>query len=176
MDDYVSKPVVPAVMYCAVERFPAVCLVTEPVVASSAPNVAAHFKPSTRQPHLDIRDGAIRHGGEPLVIDWNAVKECLPDGLESVSEITNLIKEQAPELLAEIHCAVKTRDAKLLRRSAHTLKGSVIYFGVGPLVDAALTLENMGRTESFDGAAEAIATLEKELARMLLALAVGPTI
>lgn len=62
----------------------------------------------------------------------------------------------------------------MLGRSAHTLKGSVSYFGAEPLVQAALALEFLGRTESFDNATELLATLEQELIGVLSALDVGP--
>ena len=63
-----------------------------------------------------------------------------------------------------------------MRLSAHTLKGSASYFGAEPLVQAALALEVLGRTESFDNSTELLATLEHEVTRVLAALEIGPPI
>ena len=76
--------------------------------------------------------------------------------------------------MADIRHAIETRDAKLLRRSAHTLKGSVNYFGASTLVNALLALETHGHAESFDGIADALANVEQELAPVLAALEAGP--
>jgi two-component system, sensor histidine kinase and response regulator len=183
MDDYVSKPVAPDAMYQAVERFPAVCLVTEPDVGSSGPSAVAQRESKMNAPNSDSPDsipqnsdpsGGANPPDTPLAIDWSAAKERLPGGLSCVPEIADLLKEQAPELLAEIHRAIESRDANLLRRSAHTLKGSVVYFGADSVIQAALTLETMGREESFEGATGAAVALEREISRLLAAIAIGP--
>ena len=73
-----------------------------------------------------------------------------------------------------IRQAVESRDFKLLRRSAHTLKGSVNYFGAEALIQAALAIELLGRAESLDGITENLAALDAELVRFLEALDAGP--
>ena len=66
--------------------------------------------------------------------------------------------------------AIEARDSKLLVRFAHTLKGCVSYFGVEPLIEVALALENLGRTESFEGAQDLMDRLELEYSRFIAAL------
>jgi HPt (histidine-containing phosphotransfer) domain-containing protein len=86
-----------------------------------------------------------------------------------------LVKKEAPTLVADMRRGIETRDSKLLCRAAHTLKSSVNYFGAEALAQAALALENLGRTESFEGAPQMLATLETQLTRVLAALEAGPT-
>ena len=172
MDDYVSKPIAPAEMYRAVERFPALCLQGQAGVlaAPAAIPAAAMALPESGDP-ADTSDRSA--SGAPAAIDWNIAQVRL-GGLEILREMSNLVKLQAPKLLADIRSALELRDARLLRRSAHTLKGSVSYFGAERLVETALALELLGRSESFDGAPALLAALELELARVLDALETGP--
>jgi CheY-like chemotaxis protein len=176
MDDYVSKPITPAEMYRAIERFPALCLPAEATIhdskASDEPCAAEQPVSTDAPPSRDVNPQAA--GGELPAADWNVAKALLGDSPAVLSEFSELVKAQAPTLIAELHRAIETRDSRLLRRSAHTLKGSVKYFGAEPLAQAALALETLGRTESFDNAAGLLATLEQELARVLAALDAGP--
>ena len=182
MDDYVSKPITPVEMYRAVERFPAVCLAADargPTVSLSSPTTDESRSetwtgetPAAPQGPM-ARPDTIAFGMLPAV-DWNVAKERLSGGTEMLKEFAALVITETPILLADIRRALESRDSKLLRRSAHTMKGSVIYFGAEPLVQAALALENLGRAESLDGSTELLATLEQELARVLTALDLGP--
>ena len=89
-------------------------------------------------------------------------------------EFVELVNSQSATLMSDIRQAIATCNATLLRRAAHTLKGTVNYFGAESLVKAALALERHGREESFDGVAATLTTVEKELERFLKALAAGP--
>lgn len=173
MDDYVAKPIAAAEIYRAVERFPAVCLVGAPERRESPAAEAGPLAstppaaPPPSQPELVA-------GGAPVAIDWDVAKERLFGTAESVREFSDLVRSQLPTLLEDLRRAVETRDCKLLRRSAHTLKGSVTYFGADSLVRAALDLETLGRAESFDGIADKMGVLEAEVRRFQAALEAGP--
>ncbi len=173
MDDYVAKPIVPTEMYRAVERFPALCLPTlvPPPAASPIPIVSA-ANPS-RSPVLQFSPPA-DGGSSPPAVDWDVARAHLGSDPQVLQEFAGLLKSQSPTLLAEIRRAIESGDFKLLRRSAHTLKGSATYFGAEPLVEAALALEAQGRNETLDGATEKLATLETELGRVLAALDAWP--
>jgi len=162
MDDYVSKPINPVEMYRAIERFPALCLPADA-------GLRDHQAPA--EPQTADRRGSTN--ASPAV-DWKVANDRLGGKPEVLSELSALVKVEAPALLADLRRAIETRDFILLRRSAHTLKGSVGYFGAEPLVQAALALEILGRTESLDNSGELFATVERELTRLLAALDVGP--
>ncbi|HTN03866.1 MAG TPA: response regulator [Planctomycetaceae bacterium] len=173
MDDYVAKPIVPGEMYRAVERFPALCLPTlvPPPGASPTPTVPAAA--ASRSP-IPRSSPPANGGSPPPAVDWDVAREHLGSDPQVLQEFVGLLKSQSPTLLAEIRRAIEAGDFKLLRRSAHTLKGSASYFGAEPLVTAALALEAQGRNETLDGATEKLATLQAELDRVLEALDGGP--
>jgi CheY-like chemotaxis protein len=166
MDDYVSKPIAPAEMYRAIEQFPALCL---PASAEQLVGEAPHevHASEASQSHTDVMV-------QPAV-NWTVAKELLGSSADVLREFSDLVKKEAPTLLADMRRGIETRDAKLLCRAAHTLKSTVNYFGAVPLAQAALALENLGRSESFEGAPQLLATLETQLTRVLLALEAGPT-
>lgn len=178
MDDYVSKPVVPAELYRAVEQFPALCLPTEAKVRTASENSTPCLEVPSQKRKDESREPEARSDTIPAIsiaaIDWNVANERLGGGPNVLHEFSDLLKSQIPKLFADIRLAIETRDSQLLRRSAHTLKGSATYFGAHPLVQAALALENLGRVKSFDGASEMLALLDKELSLVQAALDIGP--
>jgi two-component system, sensor histidine kinase and response regulator len=89
-------------------------------------------------------------------------------------EFVELTQKEATAQLADIHRSIETRDFPQLRRSAHTLKSSVTYFGAERLAEAALAVETCGRTESLDGISKLMSILESEYARFVTALHAGP--
>ena len=176
MDDYVVKPIDPAEMYRAIERFPALCLPADAGLRKSEspaePLAAEQHGSAGASPSQNVTLPAA--GGELPAVDWNVARHRLGSGSEVLSEFSELVKAQAPALVADLHRAIETRDIKLLGRSAHTLRSSVSYFGAEPLAQAAMGLEILGRTKSFDNATELLATLEHEVTRVLAALEIGP--
>ncbi len=182
MDDYVSKPIVPADMYRAIEQFPAICLAGhDGLWNSSADNSnpterffgqSANVIPADPQGSKPLSDNSECDSLPP--INWTLVNENLGGGAEATREFSEVTKKETSAMLVEIRRAIETRDSKLLARAAHTFKSCVAYFGAAPLVQAALALESLGRTESFDGTSELVATLEQEHAWFLTALDVGP--
>ena len=169
MDDYVSKPITPAEMFRAVERFPAVCLSLD-VESQVAPECRTTSTPHDAETQVgEVQsDTTVCHTLPP--INWDVARERLAGGTDVLREFADLVKQEVATQRSQIHRAIETRDFKLLRRAAHTMKGSVAYFGAEPLVQAALALESLGRAESWDGCAELCLTVESELARFLAVL------
>ncbi len=182
MDDYVSKPIALAEMYSAIERFPAVCLPVDFHIQNPAEPAVVLTPGAAETRHH--RDSAGRSGSEhrsdaaaPVTvpaIDWDVAKRLLGNDTAVLTELADVLKSEAPQRLAEIRSAIEAHDCMLLRRAAHTLKGSSAYFGAEPLTQAALALEQLGKAESFAGAAETVEKLEQELTRLLAALDIGP--
>jgi two-component system sensor histidine kinase/response regulator len=83
--------------------------------------------------------------------------------LELLKEIAVLFLENYQEWLGELRQATAQGDAQMVERTAHGLKGSVANFGARKAVEAALTLENLGRGRNLTGAAESLAALEAAL-------------
>ena len=74
-------------------------------------------------------------------------------------EIAGLFLEDYPSLMTKIQQAVAANDAQNLERAAHSLKGSIANFGSDAAYQAALDLEQMGRSKNLEQALEAHAQL-----------------
>ena len=64
-----------------------------------------------------------------------------------------LMLEHADAQLASVHAAIADGNAQALKSAAHKIKGGMSTFGVPPVTDRALALENMGRAGTLEGAA-----------------------
>ena len=79
-------------------------------------------------------------------------------------------REDAQRLITDLRHGFTQADARLFQRSAHTLKSNSAMFGALKLSAMCKEMEEMGKTDLFDGAAERIATLEIEFEKVLTAL------
>ena len=83
---------------------------------------------------------------------------------ELLREIANLVLENYTAWLGELHEAVGRGDAHAVERTAHGLKGSVANFGAQAVVEAALKLENVGRSRDLTDVSASLQALETALA------------
>ncbi len=79
-------------------------------------------------------------------------------------------KVDAAKLIEDMHKAIAENDARLLQRSAHTLKSNSAMFGAVRLSAMNKNLEEMGRNATLEGAAEKIAGVEAEFELVKAAL------
>ncbi len=107
------------------------------------------------------------------VMDRDALLAELDGDEELLTELIETMRSEAPKLLHEVRIAVDSADAAAVGRAAHTLKGAVSNFGARRAADAALRLEQMGRSGTLQGVAEALATLEVEMRALEAELAEG---
>jgi two-component system, sensor histidine kinase len=80
--------------------------------------------------------------------------------------LIDLFLQDSSRLVEEISQAITDRDAERLRRSAHTLKGSVSNFPAGAARDTAARMEVIGFDGDFEAAREVFPLLEKEIERL----------
>lgn len=85
---------------------------------------------------------------------------------ELLKEIAQLFLEDYPKAMDDIRSAADRGDAKILERTAHGLKGSVANFGAADAVEAAKTLETMGRAQQLIEVQQVIRSLELALAAL----------
>jgi CheY-like chemotaxis protein len=104
------------------------------------------------------------------VLDWDSALNLMGNQPELLLSVAALFLTESARLLPEIRAAIDLEDGPLLRRLAHTLRGSADCFAAQPTVDAAQRLETLGRYERWDEAEEAWAALEVEVGRLLPAL------
>jgi CheY-like chemotaxis protein/HPt (histidine-containing phosphotransfer) domain-containing protein len=98
-------------------------------------------------------------------IDERALLERLNGDRALLGELIGVFENDCPRMLDAVRQAVEAGDAAALQAAAHKLKGSVANFSAGGAVDAAARLETMGKQRA-DGAPEAFAILETEIARL----------
>jgi len=86
--------------------------------------------------------------------------------IELLKEIAQLFVQDYPKVLEELHHAVNNGDAEAVERTAHGLKGSVSTFGARAAMEAARTLENLGRARQVEELQQVLHTLELALAAL----------
>ncbi len=72
----------------------------------------------------------------------------------------------APQQISTLRRALAKKDAAQVGKTAHLLKGALSIFGASRVVEAARSLEAMGRAGGLDGAAAAFSSLEGGFARL----------
>jgi HPt (histidine-containing phosphotransfer) domain-containing protein len=92
-----------------------------------------------------------------------------------VKKVVEAFIHQSPDLLSEIQGAIASSDSRVLERAAHKLKSSLSYFSAPSAADAAVRLEQMGRSGNLSGAEPVylrlktdVSDLEKALNRLLV--------
>jgi CheY-like chemotaxis protein/HPt (histidine-containing phosphotransfer) domain-containing protein len=162
MDDYISKPFDAEALYQIVAAAPAQACAAAgtpvAVEASHPPDTGGDDSPSPRDGELVNDEG---------VIDWQVARKNTANDDAMMEELVQIFLAEHKQMLADIHHAIETSDAVLLRRSAHTLKGSAAIFGAQQVFDAAMRLEMMGRENNFESAAQGLASLESRASRLV---------
>ena len=110
---------------------------------------------------------------EEAVHDRPALLTLVGDDEELLNEIVALFLREYPRLLGGIHAALASGDVQALQFSAHALKGSVGNMAAPRTLRAAMDLEAIARADRLPAAGEALATLERELSHLHIALT-GP--
>jgi len=148
MDDYIAKPVEVRSLRAALER-----------AASHNPSPAKQQTPETPGP---------AETDEP--IDWNVLaglRELQEEGEpDIIRKLFDLFVADTPHRLAAIRKAVENRNAAVLARQAHALKGSSAYLGARHMATLSATLQEIGEVGSLEAAASTLSQLETEFERI----------
>ena len=104
---------------------------------------------------------------DPSVMDWDAALKICAGDHALLRDIVEAFLEEQPRRLDEIRKAIDNHDYELLNRAAHTIKGSMRYFGAAAVFDRAFALEMMGANKSLEGAEEVFGLLKQELAKLV---------
>jgi len=146
MDSYVSKPIQARLLFEAIEK-----LAPAPPPAPTPASVVIVSE------KLPTRVEVPRARPSDKVFDKDAALAMIDGDRELFSELIGLFMTESVELLNQIQEAIAQRNAKLLERAAHSLKGSVAAFSAESARRVAQTLEGMGAKGDFDQA-EAVAS------------------
>jgi PAS domain S-box-containing protein len=104
------------------------------------------------------------------MVDWAMAKKAVRGDIQLLELIVETALGEIPQLLANIRRAVAAGDSPALRLAAHTLKGSIRYFGAQPVLESAQQLEDMGQNNQLETAAASLPALEQSAAELMCAL------
>ncbi|MDZ4662249.1 MAG: Hpt domain-containing protein [Pseudomonadota bacterium] len=97
-----------------------------------------------------------------MVINEKQLLENFENDWVLINELTSICILKLPEYLNNVMVAVANKDFAKLELHAHTLKGSVSYFGYEPLREASHQLEIAGREKKTGGLDIQLSTLQQE--------------
>ena len=103
-------------------------------------------------------------------LDWQGALEQVGGNEAILAELAGLFVTEYARHIEEMKRAIGHGDSTLLRRAAHTLKGSAAVFLANSTVEAALRLETMAREGDLEDVNEAFAALERAADELLPAL------
>lgn len=89
---------------------------------------------------------------------------------DAVSRMIDVFLEDTPNYLKSLEKAISDKDAQALMNLAHSIKGSARNFGASRLASVCKQLEDIGRSESTEGAVGLLSTLFTECDRVRAAL------
>jgi len=145
MDDYISKPI------------------RRKEVAEIIVKVAARFFKSVEMDEGQAASTADIYDSEALMEEFEGDKEIL-------AKIFEIFERDCDDRMPRISAAIQARDAELLEREAHTIKGGMGTCFAKTGFETANTLEQMGREGDFRDAEATFKKLESDLASLRKAL------
>ena len=139
--------------------------------------IAKPFEPAELDRVIDARrerpeppPAAPREQSTERVFDRAAALRGVGGDEQLLAEVAGLFLEECPRVMAAIRAAEAAGDAAEVHRRAHSLKGSVGFFGPGPVMDAARRLESLAGSGDPSGLGEEIGRLSYAVDRLIVCL------
>jgi len=150
MDEYIAKPIRARQLFQTVASV--MGLSSEPLPAPDLPSGGA-----TGLHRLERADE---------LWDLDVALESVKGDRDLLRIVTETYLEESPRLVAQMHQSLDQSDGARLNMAAHSLKGSLRFFGAEQGFQLAFQLELMGREKDFDKAAATLDTLEAFLSHL----------
>ena len=177
MDDYVSKPLEPKVLFNVLDRWAqgnSAVKPPEPVQDYSAGRDALAIgeadglfgESASHKTNEAVTVSAAIAADDALPADFDSALDRFSGDRRFMMEMFKEYKDHLGGRIDEIHAALDDRDANRLCRLAHNLKGVSLNFSAGPLAAVALKLEDLGRREDLTDAPALVAQLDAEAQRL----------
>lgn len=115
----------------------------------------------------------------PLILStFDRLRQATAKDPAVLTELCRDYITEARTALAQLHEALASKDATVLRDRAHYLKGSSMMIGANVLSQCCATLERMGRDSDFAATEQMLEQVEIALAEVELELTkqVGPAV
>ncbi|MFV1966030.1 MAG: response regulator [Pirellulaceae bacterium] len=101
-------------------------------------------------------------------MDWSKAFEVVQGDQELLKEMIDAFLDEYPSRLASIRRSIESGDHETLRREAHTIKGSMRYFGAHRAFEQAFALERMAYEERTGDVSAQADRLSEEIDRITL--------
>jgi two-component system sensor histidine kinase/response regulator len=145
MDGYISKPVRRHELYQAIKGF---------------------------FPHGSLeKSSAAADSGDSCEVAWDAALEGVEGHEDVLRGVAQAAIEELPQLVLGLENALKERNAELISRLAHTIKGTVRMFGGSRLGELALAIEQSGKSGMLRGVAPMAVQLKQGIDQFCQSLA-----
>jgi CheY-like chemotaxis protein/anti-sigma regulatory factor (Ser/Thr protein kinase) len=154
MDEYISKPINSEHLFDALEKL---------VQSSAQPAEPAVAPSSSGEPPAEVSAAPADTAGFAAASPLTGQR-----GLQRI--VVKAFLEEAPGLVHALRQAIAARDARGVRLTAHTLKGSLRYFGDTPAGDRSAELEEAGKSGNLDHADNIWESLEEDLEKLIAVL------
>ena len=154
MDGYIAKPI------HANELFDTMEAVVTGSGSAVAPSEPAPSEPTPPEAETARSDGP----------DWSVALKAVRGNRDLLKTVVETVLAELPPMMTAIRQAIGHRDAAELRLAAHTLRGSIRYFGSTPAAGHAAALEQFGEENRLDDAETTLAALDEALERLNSAL------
>ena len=100
------------------------------------------------------------------ILEWSEALRTVKGNHELLAAMIRAFLDESPGLMAALRDAVARSETSALRVAAHSLKGSMGYFGADRAYQQASRLETMARQDDLNDSPTALADLEAEMARL----------
>jgi two-component system sensor histidine kinase/response regulator len=156
MDDYISKPIEPQELFHAIDKW-----TKSHDSEKDLTPFTLHLSPLKEEKDIPTGSEIVETTcGEPVEpIDLESALRRFDGDKDFFKEMLQEFLSYAPKQLEKLAEAIKTGEAKVVEREAHSLKGAADNLGVKPIADIALRLEVLGRTGDLAGAEEIVSNL-----------------
>jgi PAS domain S-box-containing protein len=181
MDDYITKPLQPRVLFSALNRW-----IQNDTPDDKAEQKAQDYSSATEAYTMDFDDGLFGetapasppkektaaviqqavHISDESPIDIPSAAARFDDDADFVISIINEFRADLPVRIHEFHALLQACDVNSISRQAHNLKGVALNISAGPLAQTALDLEKAALREDLAGVSILIAQLDLEAARL----------
>lgn len=191
VDGFQTTAAIRALPDAVKSRLPIVAMTAHAMVGDQQRCLAAGMdayltKPISSQELIETVERLARRAGRPQAAEPSVSPD--PSGLAdrafncgaalaSLGGRANLLHqmvafffEDAPRRLAEMQAGLQEQTPSTIAQAAHRLKGTLVYLGAEPALQAAQRVEQIGKTRDLKEAASAIRSLTTELTRLEAAL------
>ena len=157
MDDFLSKPIDSNELYGKIER-----LISNNKTPLSTKKIETTNESRIQQRQIQKKQQKV----DGQVFDENKINNQFYNDPELIRRIIKIFLDETPKLLSGIREGIKTKNAALLERAAHSIKGSVANFATNRIIEPVSKMESLGKAGDFENARKDYPLLENELIKL----------